>query len=114
MHRTKAHSRRCRCGKTPFYSEQAAAYALANAQRRSMLDETRRECRLYECDGDDGIWHLTSMTEAQHNRRTRLWALCALQQWAAPTTFTMRVRPGCRLPNRNLVRVTIRSDRIPI
>lgn len=99
--------RRCRCGKIPFYSAEAAAFALRAAQRDSVLHE-RREKRFYECL--PGVWHLTSMTEAQRERRMRLWALSALEQWArpAPDSRTVRVRPGCRLPNPDLVRVVVR------
>jgi hypothetical protein len=103
--------RKCRCGKIPFYSEEAAAYALGTAQTRKVLDSRRREKRFYECR--PGVWHLTSMTEEQRMRRARLWALCALEQWARPASgsYTVRVRPGCRLPNPHLVRVIVKVAR---
>lgn len=100
--------RKCRCGKVPYYSEEIAAEALSAAQLRRILDEERRERRFYECL--PGVWHLTSMTQSKRDRRVRLWALCALEQWArpAPGSYPVRVRPGVRLPNPNLVRVIVK------
>lgn len=66
---------RCVCGKVAFYSVEAAEFHLGQAQRLSFVDSKRKEIRVYICEiaKPDPVWHLTSMTEAQHIRRTKVW-----------------------------------------
>ena len=67
--------RRCRCGKVPFYSEESAVYNLQLAQKQALLDKERKERRVYLCPVANGpVWHLTSMTEARHQKRQTVWA----------------------------------------
>lgn len=98
--------RKCRCGKRPFYNEEAAVFALDTA--RASLVEKRRETRTYECEATPGTWHLSSLTLEQLGRRRRLWAITTIAQWGADVDYTIRVRPGIRLPNRNVIRIILK------
>lgn len=71
---------KCRCGKVPFYSEEAAADALGRYQHAGQVNEKRREVRYYECEHAPGTWHLTSLTVAQYRRRYRVAMLTTLTQ----------------------------------
>lgn len=101
---------RCVCGKAKFYTEDAARFAL-NRAIRERPNVVKKECRYYECWGHPGVWHLTSMTTEQHQRRARAWALATIDRWGTPKTMTVRVRPGCQrsIPNKLRVLVIWRS-----
>lgn len=72
---------KCVCGKSPFYSEEAAQDALRRYQHAGQVNERRNEVRYYECEhADTPTWHLTSKTEAQYQKRVRQAFLAAVRQ----------------------------------
>lgn len=96
--RKKIHSSRCTCGKVAFYSEEAAEFHLRQAQRLSFLNTDRKECRVYKCPGTrlGDVWHLTSMTLAKFDHRTRVWVRAAV--W----TYGVRGMPSIVLTPRQM------------
>lgn len=97
------HPNRCLCGKATYFTEDAARFA----GRTGEVSLALKAWRPYECWWRPGVWHLTSMTVGQHNRRTRQWALATLDQWGTTKTMTVRVRPGCRRSIPNPLKVVV-------
>lgn len=103
MRRVHVEHAKCRCGKVPFYSEAAAADALARHQHAGQVDGKRREVRYYECEHAPGTWHLTSLTVAQYRRRYRIAMLTALTQVCGSDPGAVGQRSGTISPSHRSI-----------